>query len=280
MLHKGENRMKKNLILLFLILTSLSLAGCNTKENIASTTEISSQSETMTIQEKGELTVAAASDLTKAFTELGTAFESTNNCKVTFSFGSTGMLAEQIINGAPFDVFAAANESIITDLDEKDSIISDTIQLYALGRIGLATLKDSNFEVRTMDDLKNPEFKVIAIANPDHAPYGLAAKQAIETADLWDTLEPKMIFGKNISETLSYLTTGNADVALIALSLNDEATLDFNLIDSDMHEPLRQAMAVVKHTQNEVLARAFIEYVNGPEGKEIMQKYGFVTPGE
>ena len=272
--------MKKNLILLFLILTSLSLAGCNTKENIASTTEISSQSETMTIQEKGELTVAAASDLTKAFTELGTAFESTNNCKVTFSFGSTGMLAEQIINGAPFDVFAAANESIITDLDEKDSIISDTIQLYALGRIGLATLKDSNFEVRTMDDLKNPEFKVIAIANPDHAPYGLAAKQAIETAELWDTLEPKMIFGKNISETLSYLTTGNADVAFIALSLNDEATLDFNLIDSDMHEPLRQAMAVVKHTQNEVLARAFIEYVNGPEGKEIMQKYGFVTPGE
>ncbi|PKM57552.1 MAG: molybdate ABC transporter substrate-binding protein [Firmicutes bacterium HGW-Firmicutes-3] len=272
--------MKINLIMLLIIITSLSIAGCDAKENILSTTDTSSESVDLITQEKGELTVAAASDLTKAFTDLGTAFEASNNCTVTFSFGSTGMLAEQIMNGAPFDVFAAANEIIITDLDEKGFILSDTIQLYALGRIGLTTLKDSKFEVRTMDDLKNPEIKVIAIANPDHAPYGLAAKQAIETADLWDILEPKMIFGKNISETLSYLTTGNADVAFIALSLKDEATLDFNLIDSDMHEPLRQAMAVVKDTQNEVLARAFIDYVNGPEGKEIMQKYGFVTPGE
>lgn len=272
--------MKKILILLFLFLTSINLTGCNTRENITTNTNISGESANQITQEKGELTVAAASDLQKAFTELGSAFESSNNCTVTFSFGSTGMLAEQIINGAPFDVFAAANESILTDLDEKGSIVSDTIQLYALGRIGLATLKDSKFEVKTMEDLKDSDIKVIAIANPDHAPYGLATKQAMETADLWDTLEPKMIFGKNISETLSYLTTGNADVAFIALSLNDEATLNFSLIDSDMHEPLKQAIAVIKRTKNEVLARQFLKYVNSIEGKEIMRQYGFVTPEE
>jgi molybdate transport system substrate-binding protein len=272
--------MKKNFILLFLILTGMSLTGCDTKENIASTTDNPGESADPITQEKGELTIAAASSLTEGFTEIGAAFEISNNCSVTLSFGSTGTLVEQITNGAPFDIFAAANESAITDLDEKGAIFSDTTQIYAIGRIGIATYKGREIEATTLEDLKNPKIKVIAIASPEHAPYGLAAKQAIEAAGLWDTLEPKIVFGKNIAETLTYLTTGNADVAFIALSQNDETILNFYMIDSSMHAPLNQAMAVIKDTKNEALARQFIEYVNGPKGKEIMQKYGFVTPEE
>lgn len=273
--------MKRKIITLFLILTMGILIGCNSKQTATKESLSTSKADNTIVEEKSELTIAAASDLTKAFTEVGAEFEKANNCTVTFSFGSTGKLSEQIVNGAPFDVFAAANESVIDELNEKGFIISDTKQLYAMGRIGIATLIDSKIEVKTMEDLLKDDVKKIAIANPEHAPYGLAAKQALVTAGLWDQLEEtKMVYGNNISETLSFITTGNADAGFIALSLNDETTLNFNLIDNDMHEPLRQAMAVIKATKEEALGRKFVEYVNSEEGKEIMSKYGFVTPEE
>lgn len=272
--------MKRKIITVVLILTMGILIGCNSNQVTTKESLSTSKSDNTTVEEKSELTVAAASDLTKAFTEVGAAFEKANNCTVTFSFGSTGTLSEQIANGAPFDVFAAANESVIDELDEKGFIISDTKQLYAMGRIGIATLIDSKIEVKSMEDLLKDDVKKIAIANPEHAPYGLAAKQALVTAGLWDELEPKMVYGKNISETLSFITTGNADAGFIALSLNDETTLKFNLIDNNMHEPLRQSMAVIKATKEEALGKKFVKYVNSKEGKEIMSKYGFVTPEE
>ena len=272
--------MKKIFILLFLIFTSMSIVACKTEKNIAPTTDNPSASTDLITQEKGALTVAAASSLTEAFTKIGTAFEASNNCQITFSFASTATLSEQITNGAPFDVFAAADENAITGLDAKSLILPETRQIYAIGRIGIATFKGRGIDAATMDDLKDPNIKIIAIASPEHAPYGLAAKQALETAGLWETLEPKIVFGKNIAETLSYLMTGNADVAIIARSQSDEATLNYSMIDSEMHAPLTQAMAVLSDTDNEELASAFVAFVNGPKGKEIMQQYGFVIPGE
>lgn len=262
--------MKKNMILVLLVLVLTVLSGCrasqttNSKDNGAS-------------EPQKTLTVAAASDLTKAFTEVGAAFEEANNCKVTFSFGSTGTLSEQVVNGAPFDVFASASQTVMDDLDSKGFIVSETKQLYALGRIGLVTMKNSLIEAKTMEDLLNPEIKKIAIANPDHAPYGLAAKQALTTAGLWETLEPKLVYGNNISDTLSLITTGNADTGFVALSLNDQATLNFSLIDAKMHNPLKQSMAVIKGTKEEELGKKFVEYVNSEQGREIMSRYGFVT---
>lgn len=270
--------MKKNILIALILLFVVVLAGCGkTQGTSQSSNETTPPPENTQAIAKKELTVAAASDLTKAFTEMGAAFEKANNCTVTFSFGSTGTLSEQIANGAPFDVFAAANESVIDDLDKGGHVISDTKQLYALGRIGIATLKDSKVEAKTMEDLLKPEIKKIAIANPDHAPYGLAAKQALITAGMWDKLESKFVYGKNISETLTFITTGNADAGFIALSLKDDS-LNFNLVDAEMHEPLRQAMAVIKTTKEEELGRKFVEYVNSTAGKEIMSKYGFISP--
>ncbi|MDR2861400.1 MAG: molybdate ABC transporter substrate-binding protein [Syntrophobacterales bacterium] len=253
--------MKKIALLLAVLFTALTLPGCEQK-----------------VENSREITVAAAADLINAFTEAGKDFEKAGGCKVVFSFGSTGMLAEQIANGAPFDVFAAANEIVISDLDKGGHIVSDTIKLYALGRIGVATLKNANIRAETITDLLQPEIKKIAIANPDHAPYGLAAKQALISAGAWNKLEPKLVFGKNISETLQFVTTGNADAGIIALSLNDSNTLNFHLIDAGLHKPLRQAMAVIKRTKNEEQARKFVAFINSAEGKTIMSKYGFVAP--
>lgn len=272
--------MKKRLLSLFMfVLVSLSLltTGCS------SSAQKANQDSSVTDSQKYkdvELTVAAASDLTLAFKEIAQDFERSTGCKVTVTYGSTGTTAQQIENGAPYDVFASADEKVLDDLIKKDKIISDTKQLYAIGRIGLATSKNSSLEVKELNDLLKPEVKKIAIANPDHAPYGLAAKQALESAGLWDKVKDKMVYGKNIQDTLTLISTGNADAGFIALSIYKKDEINFQLVDDKLHQPLKQAIGVLKGTKNEELARKFISYVNGEEGQPIMKKYGFVLPSE
>ena len=216
---------------------------------------------------------------TLAFKEIGEKFEKSEGCKVTLTFGSTGTYRfQQIENGAPYDVFASADEKVIDDLIEKDKVISDTKQLYAIGRIGLATYMKNSLQIKDINDLLKPEVKKIAIANPDHAPYGLAAKQALQSAGIWDKVKDKLVYGKNIQDTLTLITTGNADAGFIALSIYKKDQVKFQLLDDKLHQPLIQAIGVIKGTKNEELARKFISYVNGSEGRPIMKKYGFVLP--
>ena len=222
-----------------------------------------------------ELTVAAASDLTPAFEELGRAFESTYKTKVVFVFGSTGLLTRQIENGAPVDVFAAASMSYIDELDQKGLIISDSKATYARGRITLWTPADSTLRLEGIKDLARPEVMRIAIANPDHAPYGLAARQALESAGIWDAVKPKLVYGDNIRQTLQYAQTGNVDVAIVALSLSTQSHGRWSLIPEELHKPLDQGLAILKTTKKEKDARAFAAFLAGPQGRAIMQKYGF-----
>ena len=228
-------------------------------------------------QENVELNIAAAAGLSLAFTEVGKAFEEETGIKATFSFGSTGQLADQIENGAPFDIFAAADKSFIEQLDEKKLIISDTKATYAFGRIGIATKVDKNYKIESMDELLNPEFVKVAIANPDHAPYGLAAKQALEAEGLWGAIESKLVFGRNIADTLTYLETGNAEVAIISLSLAKNDQVNFTLIDEKLHAPIEQMITVTKRTKHEKEAQDFIDFITGPIGKPIMESFGYTV---
>ncbi|MDE5413370.1 molybdate ABC transporter substrate-binding protein [Alkalihalobacterium chitinilyticum] len=251
--------------LTIIIVISIINSACGTNDN--------------SVNEKtSELKVAAASDLTHAFTEVGQLFEEETGVALTFSFGSTGQLADQIENGAPFDIFAAANIDFVDQLNEKDLIISDTQTTYAFGRIGIATLHDQTISIETLDDLLKEEVRKVAIANPDHAPYGLAAKQSLEEADIWEALQGKLVYGRNISDTLAYIETGNVEAGIIALSLYQEDQVDFHIINDDLHEPLEQSIAVINRTSEEELAREFIQFILGPVGKPIMERYGFVVP--
>jgi len=224
---------------------------------------------------RNELTVAAASDLMPAFEELGREFESTTKTKVVFVFGSTGMLTRQIENGAPVDLFAAANVSYIDQLDQKGLIISDTKAIYARGRITLWTPDESPIRLQSIADLARPEVMRVAIANPDHAPYGLAAKQALQSAGIWDRVQPKLVFGDTIRQTLQYAETGNVEVAIVALSLSVQSHGRWTLIPEELHQPIDQGLAVIKTTRNEQGARDFAAFISSPQGKAIMKKYGF-----
>jgi molybdate transport system substrate-binding protein len=222
-----------------------------------------------------ELTVAAASDLTPAFEELGRAFEAANQTKVVFVFGSTGLLTRQIENGAPMDLFAAANISYIDELEQEGLIIPDSKAVYARGRITLWTPRDSNLRLESISDLGRPEVQRIAIANPDHAPYGLAAKQALESVGIWERIRPKLVYGDNIRQALQFAETGNVEVAIVALSLSKQGNGRWTLIPEDLHAPLDQALAIMKTTGNEPAARAFAAFIASQQGQEIMKKYGF-----
>jgi molybdate transport system substrate-binding protein len=225
-----------------------------------------------------ELTVAAASDLTPAFEEIGREFEASQKIKVVFVFGSTGLLTRQIENGAPFDVFAAANVAYIDQLEQKGLIVPGTKRVYARGRITLWTAADSNLKIEKIEDLAGADVHRVAIANPDHAPYGLAAREALQTAGIWDVVQPKLVFGDNIRQTLQYAETGNVEVAIVALSLSVQSKGRWVLVPEELHKPLDQGLGIIRGTKNEQAARAFSDFVNGAQGREIMKKYGFSFP--
>jgi molybdate transport system substrate-binding protein len=225
-----------------------------------------------------ELTVAAASDLTPAFEEIGREFEAANKTKVVFMFGSTGLLTKQIENGAPVDLFAAANVSYVDQLDQKGLIIPDSKAVYARGRITLWTSDTSDIRLQGIADLARPEVMRIAIANPDHAPYGLAAKQALESVGIWDRVQPKLVYGDNIRQTLQYAETGNVDVAIVALSLSVQSHGRWTLIPEQLHQPIDQGLGIIKTTKNEKAALAFAAFLTGPQGQAIMKKYGLSLP--
>ncbi len=230
----------------------------------------------------GELTIAAAADLTPAFQEIGPLFTEQTGIPVVFNFGSTGQLAQQIERGAPIDLFYAANKSFIEDLAAKKVVDPATMAVYAQGRITIWTRADSPLRPQQLTDLADPAYRRIAIANPEHAPYGQAAREALERAGIWNQIKDRLVFGENVAQTLTLADTGNVEVAIVALSLSVQSNGYWVLIPSEFHpdHPLIQMAAIVNGTQHTDSARRFMEFVLGPEGHVIMRKYGFLLPGE
>lgn len=228
----------------------------------------------------GGLTVAAAADLQFAFTEIGALYEQETGTKVTLVFGSTGQLAQQIENGAPFDLFAAANIAFVNDLVEKDLLLPDSVALYARGRIVLAVNRASGIKIVSLADLLSDRITNVAIANPEHAPYGVAAREALQSAGIWEQVRPKIVYSENVRQALQYIQTGDAQAGIVALSVANVPEITWTLIDDSLHNPLDQALAVVASSTHPDLAGQFAAFINGSSGRPIMQRYGFILPGE
>jgi molybdate transport system substrate-binding protein len=224
------------------------------------------------------LTVSAASDLGPAFREIGSLFEEQTGIKASFNFGSTGQLAQQIEQGAPVDLFAAADVARIDSLEAKGRIIPDTRKVYAQGRITLWTRADSPLQIERVEDLLQPGVQRIAIANPDHAPYGVAARQALQSAGIWEKLQDKLVLAENAQQTLQYAQTGNVDAAIVPLSLSNQDGGRWVLIPAELHRPIVQALAVIKGTAHEREARSFADFITGPQGQEVLRRHDFSPP--
>ena len=226
------------------------------------------------------LTVFAAADLTFAFKEIAPRFEKATGARVALVFGSTGNFAHQIRQGGPADVFFAADQSFVDDLIAEGVLLRETRTLYAQGRIVLATARTFGPKLTELRSLLDPRVRHVAIANPVHAPYGRAAEQALRRAGLWEALRPKLVFGENIRHTLQFVQAGAAESGIVALSVANVPEVDWGPIDAAMHAPLDQAAAIVRRSPRPELGLAFIQFVNGPEGRPVMKRFGFMLPGE
>ena len=188
--------------------------------------------------------------------------------KLRFTFGPSGSLARQISSGAPYDVFLSADQARVKDLIASGDLLPDSAVNYAQGRLALWS-KDGKFH--SLTDLVAATH--ISIANPAIAPYGLAAKQALEKSGLWEKVAPKIVYGESVRQALEYAESGNADAALTAWSLVVQAR--GVLLPATLHDPIRQSGGVVKGTQNPAAARAFLRFLVSPEGQRLLERNGF-----
>lgn len=228
--------------------------------------------------------IAAASDLRFALEEIAAGFEAATGQRVRLSFGSTGNLARQVREGAPFEMFMAADESFVLDL-AGDGLTRDDGVLYAEGRLVIAVPKGSVLAADgALEDLRaalaENRLRRFAIANPDHAPYGMRAREVLQHAGLWDGLQPYLVLGENVSQAAQFALSGNAEGGLIAHSLALSTELadqgDFALIPAEWHQPLHQRMALLQNAGP--VAEAFYAHVQSPAAREIMARYGFELP--
>ncbi|MCX8114956.1 MAG: molybdate ABC transporter substrate-binding protein [Burkholderiaceae bacterium] len=228
--------------------------------------------------------VAAASDLKFAVTEIAARFEADTGRTVQLNFGSSGNFARQIRQGAPFELFMSADEDFVFELANA-GLTRDRGELYAVGRIVLYAPKGSS--IRLDADLKGLReawgaVRKFAIANPEHAPYGRAAQQALQALGLWDFVQPKLVLGENIAQTAQFVTTGNAQAGIIALSLALAPELQRQgshvLLPETLHNPLRQRMVLTRRAGE--TAALFYAYLQQPPARAILKRYGFLLPGE
>ena len=235
---------------------------------------------------QGLPTVAAASDLQFALGDVAEAFKKETGRDVKLTFGSSGNFYRQIQQGAPFQMFLSADEEFVLDLAKK-GFTADQGALYAIGRIVIITPPGSPLKAdgglnHLRVALRDGWLQKFAIANPDHAPYGRRAEEALRHAGLWDALRGKLVLGENVSQAAQFATSGSAQGGIIAYSLALSPKVSklgtFAPIPQSWHKPLRQRMALLKGAND--TARRFYGFMQGSGGRTILRRHGFVLPGE
>lgn len=224
------------------------------------------------------LTVAVAANLKPAIEEFAAHFEKTSSAKVTVVGGATGQLVQQMENGAAYDVILTANREFMDRLVKGQHVQAESVHLVAKGRLVLAVNRASGLTVTTVEELTRPEIKRIAIANPATAPYGMAAKQALEKLGLWETLQPKIIQAENVRQSLQYVQTGDCPVGLVALSEAKVPEVTWTLVDDQGHAPLLQVIGIAVRNREADLSAEFSRQLLSPDGQALLQSYGFTAP--
>ena len=229
-----------------------------------------------------ELTVAAAADLSAALKEIGDGYEKKTGVKVKLSFGASGALTQQIQNGAPFDLFFSADMDYPRQLITAGDAEGASLYQYAVGKLVLWVPADSSLDLdRGMNILVDPAVKKIAIANPQHAPYGRAAEAALHNMGLYEHVAGKLVMGENISQTFQFVQSGAADAGIVALSLavapNVRGQGRYWEIPENQYPKIEQGGAILK---NSAAAREFRDWLLGQSGRTLLAQYGFSLPGE
>lgn len=234
---------------------------------------------TLAVAADNHITIAAAADLHEAMGKLVDAFQHDHpGSKVDVVFGASGNLLTQIEQGAPFELFFSADSNYPQQLVAHGKAGGQPVP-YAQGHLVLwsASIDMSHVQVA---DLAQPRFGRIAIANPQHAPYGKRAEQALRAAGVWDAVQSRLVFGENIGQTAQFAQSGNAQVGIIAESLALGSTVkgSYVAVPTSLYEPLLQSFVLTQGGKGNALAQDFANFVQGPEARAIFKQYGFSLP--
>jgi molybdate transport system substrate-binding protein len=231
-----------------------------------------------------ELVVAAAADLSSALKEIADNYEKKNGITLKLSFGASGALTQQIQNGAPFDIFFSADMDYPRQLIASHDADGATLYQYAVGKLVLWVPADSPLDVehKGMDILLDPSVKKIAIANPQHAPYGRAAVAALKYYHLYDQISDRLVVGENISQAAQFAESGNAQAGFVALAHAASPAMQgkgkYWEVPTESYPPLAQGVVVLAHSQHKKEAADFLEYMKTKEVGDLLKKYGFSLP--
>lgn len=232
-----------------------------------------------------ELTVAAAADLKFALDELVTEFQTNQTAiKVKVTYGSSGNFYAQIQNQAPFDLYFSADIEYPRKLAAAGHALETNVFLYAVGRIVVWTPKQSPVDVEKLgiQALLAPSVKKIAIANPQHAPYGRAAVAAMKSLKVYEQAEKILVYGENIAQTAQFVESGNADIGILALALAVAPQMRdagrYWEVPLDDYPKMEQGGMILKWTKEADAARTFRDFVLGQHGREVLKRYGFFLP--
>jgi len=236
-----------------------------------------------TAKAEERITIAVASDLRFALGEIVTMFKRTHSAaQIETIYGSSGKLSTQIRQGAPYDIFFSADIAFPRAL-KADGFGYSEAQPYGVGHIVLWS-QAAGAATLTFADLTDPSIRKIAIANPEHAPYGKRAEEALKAMGVWDGVEHKLVYGENATQAVQYVQSGNAQVGIVALSLVLGPELSgqggYVLIPDELHQPLEQGYIITKRAAANSLAQAFTIFFSGNEVRAILARYGFTMPVE
>jgi molybdate transport system substrate-binding protein len=224
------------------------------------------------------LTVAAAANLTGVCAEAAQAFTKKTGIEVVCSYGSTAQLAQQLANGAPFDLFASADAEHVDSSIANGALAASSRAVYARGQLALWAPKGAELGLKDIAGLTAKRIRYIAIANPELAPYGLASVEALKAAGLWEQIREKAVYPSSINQAKQLAASGNADVAFTAYSLVLHETGTVIKVDPKLYRPIQQALGVASRSPYAREAWQFREFLLGPEGQSILARNGYLAP--
>jgi molybdate transport system substrate-binding protein len=227
-----------------------------------------------------EITVAAAADLQFAMQDVATRFQKETGKTVKLTYGSSGNFFQQIQNGAPFDIFFSANLDYAKKLEAAGLTVPGSYYQYAKGKIVIWVRNDSKLDLSSgMQVLLDPSVKKIAVANPEHAPYGQAAVAAMQNDKIYENVKDKFVLGENISQTASFVVSGAADVGIVALALalspNMKDKGRYIEVPSGEYPPIEQACVILASSKNKETAGQFLSFVKTAAIGDVLRSYGF-----
>ncbi|HHT9120324.1 MAG TPA: molybdate ABC transporter substrate-binding protein [Candidatus Hypogeohydataceae bacterium YC41] len=227
------------------------------------------------------LLVAAASSMRDALDEAAAEFEKQSGHRALFTFDSSGALAHEIENGVPYDLYIAVWANFVQELSHRKLIIPGTSAVICKGRLVIIVRKDSSIKINKLRDITN--FPLIAIANPQYAPFGKAAQEALQNAGVWLQLQNKILYAKRVAEVLELVEKGEVPVGIGSQSLSSpkaDAQVEYLQVEDKLYTPPEIHAAIVKGTMHREIAKAFIDFLTSDRGKAILKKHNFSLPEE